>query len=302
MADFSSDLPSENIQDSRDRVLGMAPLQYPSEDLPYFTMIKFVTFNRTNPKLAGLRVDQADVVLPLPMNLREYYQIHYAEVDFSVLGGIDEVGTGLFRQYAETGSMPQEMWDSLGKNTVGLTQAMARKTLGFVSDGASLLDRIRSDIVNPHITSVFRGVSPRDHTLSWRLSATTAQESRTLSQIKDLFRDRMHPTKKDAFLLNFPDEVYVQFMAGNRQFLYPIFKAVLVGFEAPRSSDGTNAFFAGTDEPVITEFHLHLREVESATRETFTEVGAFPTSNTGGQLPPTVPTGPGGTIPGGGVT
>jgi hypothetical protein len=273
------DLPSTNIQDTRDQVLGQAPLQYPAEDLPYFTLMKFVKFHRTNPKASALRVDQADVVLPLPMNLREYYQVHYAEVDFSVLGGLDDVATKTFNDYAMGGGWTDEMWDKLGMEGTSLAQAMARKTLSFVSDGASLLDRIQENVVNPHITSVFRGVSPRDHQLSWRFSPQTPEESLELDRIKDLFRSRMHPTKKDSFLLNFPDEVYVQFFAGDRPFLFPVFKSVIRGFDAPRSSDGTNAFFHGTDAPVVVEFHLHLQEVEAATREDYDALGGSSNSS-----------------------
>ncbi len=290
----NQDTPGTVIDATRAGVNGTGSLRYPAEELPYFTIIKFVKFNRTNPKSPAVQVDQADVILPLPMNLREYYQIHYSEVDFSVLGGLDEVGTQIFNEYANKGSFTDDMWNEIGRNAPGLMKAMARKTLGFVSDGASLFDRISTDIVNPHITSVFRGVSPREHQLSWRFSPSSPDETDALNQIKTFFRDHMHPTKKDAFLLNFPDEVYVQFWAGDRPFLYPIFKAVVRGFEAPSSSDGTNAFFAGTDSPVIVEFHLSLQEVESVTRETFGQLyGTGSSANTG-----STQTGPGGVLGG----
>ena len=80
----------------------------------------------------------------------------------------------------------------------------------------------------------------------------------------------MHPEKKNDFLLNFPDEVFVSFLADGNEFLYPIFKCVVTGIDTNMNSDGTNAFFRGTDQPVVIDMVITLKEVESLTREDFT--------------------------------
>jgi hypothetical protein len=274
MADI--DDPQTVTRQTRSKVLGtQTPLRFPSEQVHYFTMFKFVSYNRTNPKFPAIRVDQADVVLPLPTNLREYYAMMYNDVEFDKLGGVINSIDKVIDQYISNGGNLMESLNAAGTAAAGVdfAQALARRTAATISDDlGGIIDRIQGNVVNPHITSLFRGVGLREHQLSWRLHARNARESREIRAIINYFRDRMHPTKKSDFLLNFPDEVYVKFFAGDKPFLYPIFKAQVTSIDIPHSSDGTNAFYARTDEPGIYDFTVTVKEVEAATRETFQDL------------------------------
>jgi hypothetical protein len=271
MADIgNSDLPGAVIPRTQEGVTGTStPLRFPAEIERYFTIIKFVQYKRKNPKVGAIRVNQADIVLPLPQNLREFYAVTYGDVEFDKLGGVTDSTEKLINEYLDKG-MTTEVLDGAIDASIGFGEAMARRTANFFSDDAgALIDRVQGNIVNPHITAVFRGVGLREHSFTWRLSAKTAEESRTLRAIINYVRDHMHPLKRGDFLLDFPDEVYVSFFAENKPFLYPMFKSVITSIDVPSSTDGTNAFFRGTDEPVVIDLTIQFKEVEAVTREDF---------------------------------
>lgn len=263
-----SDNPVRVMQQSRNRALGGGSLRYPAEHGRFCTVLNFVTYNRTNPKKLAHRMQQADIVLPLPLNLREYYAITYNDVAFDKLGGAAEAVGGIVDQYLAGGGVDL---NAIGSTVTDFAQAMSRNLAGYISDDLSgLIDRFTGNIVNPHVTAVFRGVALRDHNLSFRFTPQSAQESNAVRSIINYIRERMHPEKKNEFLLNFPDEVYVSFLADGKEFLYPIFKCVVTGVDSNMNSDGTNAFFRGTDEPVVIDLSISLKEVESLTRQDFT--------------------------------
>lgn len=266
----NTDVPNRVMAKARQEVNGTASMRYPAEHPRYFTLINFVTYKRTNPKINAIRVDQADLILPLPLNLREYYTIHYGDIAFDKLGGAANEVEALINDYLSKGGMA-DMTRDIGDAITGLSQTLARNTLGYISDDISgLFDRFVGNIVNPHVTAVFRGVNLREHTLSWRFTPRSEAESHTVRNMINFIRERMHPEKKNEFLLNFPDEVYVEFHSESRQILYPIFKSVVVGLDTNLNSEGTNAFFRSTDEPAVIDMTLVLKEVETLTREDFT--------------------------------
>jgi len=258
---------------SREAVNGLpSPLRWPSEHGRYFTIIKFVKYDRKNPKTQATEIHHADIILPLPSNLREYYAMQYGDVEFDKLGGVMDTADSVINDYINSGgsTLSDLNWGDIGDNSVELSQALSRRTANFFSnDLGGVIDRVTGTIVNPHITSVFRGVSLREHSLAWKMHAKNQAESNTIRQIRDFIRSAMHPTKKSNFLLNFPDEVYVRFFAEDRPFLNPIFKCVVTSVVSDLGSEGTNAFFKETDEPVIINMELTLKEVEGLTREDF---------------------------------
>lgn len=289
MASSNQSLPTEVILASRTTVNGAtSSMRYPSEHGRYFTMITFVKYQRKNPKRAAIKLSQANIILPLPANLSEYYAIQYGDESFNQTGGAVDTVDRLVSSYLNAGGTSQQFINdttsTAGAAGVEWSQALARGTSNYFSPELSgVIDRIQGNIVNPHITSLFKGVGLREHQLSWRLHAKNAAESAEIKKIRDFIRDRMHPEKKSDFLLNFPDEVYVKFYANNKEFLYPIFKAVVTSVSSTMSSDGTNAFFKGTDEPVIIDLNLSIKEVEAVTREDFTNKAL-----TGSAIPPEV--------------
>lgn len=271
MAIGNPDLPQAVIPAARAEVTGESKaMRFPAEHGRYFTLMKFVSYKRTNPKLQAMRVDQADVVLPLPSNLREYYSLAYNDVEFDQLGGLTDSSTRIIDDYLSGGLDAAGLTSEILKSGGELSEALTRRTANFISSELSgVIDRVTGTAVNPHITSVFKGVNLRSHSLQWKFVASSPEESKAITDIRDYIRNRAHPTKKSEFLLNFPDEVYVSFFAGDKPFLFQVFKSVVADVVSDLSSDGTNAFFKGTDAPVVVGFTVNLREVEGLTREDF---------------------------------
>lgn len=262
------------------------PMRYPAEHGRYYTIIQFVKYNRRNAKRRALRSNQADIVLPLPSNLREYYAMQYGDVEFDKLGGVIDTADQVINDFLNKGGkdIGDLDWANIGKQSVDFAQALSRRAANFFSDDlGGVIDRVTGTIVNPHITSVFRGVGLREHQLSWKFHARSAAESAAIKQIVEYIRLHMHPAKKSNFLLDFPDEVYVAFFAEDSEFLHPIFKSVVTSIDADYSSEGTNAFFKGTDAPVVVTMNMTIKEVEGITREDFT--GENPTFASGVETP-----------------
>jgi len=266
----TTDNPTTTIDASRGAMNGTgASLRYPSEIGRYYTIFTFVQYSRNNPKLPSTKINQADIVLPLPANLTEYYNIMYGDQELGVFGGALNTADKVINDYISGGGLDGESLKNAG---IGFSQALARRTANFFSsDLSSIIDVTQGTVINPHITSVFKGVALREHHFEWKLHAKDAGESATISSIINYFRDHMHPTKKSPFLLNFPDEVYVRFFAEDTPFLHTIYRAQVTSAVAERNSEGTKAFFKGTDEPVIVNFTVTLKEVEALTREDFTQ-------------------------------
>ncbi len=273
------DVPNSVIPTARAEVNGSTvPMRFPQEHGRFFTILRFVKYRRLNPKRLATSVAQADIVLPLPSNLQEYYNISYGDESFNQTGGAIAASGQLIDMYMDGGGESLEsryqMFNTAAQSSVGWAQALSRGAASaIIPEASSVIDRVQGNVVNPHITSVFKGVGLREHRLSWRLHAKNAKESREIKKIRDFVRERMHPDRKDDFLLNFPDEVYVKFYADGKEFLFPIYKAVVVSINSNLSSDGTNAFFKGTDEPVIVDLEITFKEVEALTRENFTSGG-----------------------------
>jgi hypothetical protein len=278
------DNPIEVMENSRRKVVGEStPLRFPSEAARYFTMLRFVEYKRDNPKKFSLETGTLDVILPLPSNLNEYYNISYGDDSFNQFGGVQNTVEQIYNDWASKGGSTASSFDVEGAASAftGWSQALARGTANYFSpELGGVIDRATGNVVNPHITSVFKGVALREHSFQWRLSAKSAKESAIIKNIRDSIRNRMHPEKKSEFLLNFPDEVYIKFFADGKPFLYPIFKSVVTAVASNLSSDGTNAFFKDTDEPVIIDLSITFKEVEAVTREDFTNQSTTRTNST----------------------
>jgi len=268
MANRSSPLPEEAIPAGMESVTGgTSSLRFPHDHAHYFTILQFVEFKRSNPKQKAIRVDQASIVLPLPLNLHESYGIQYAEEEFGLVGGLANVTEPMVNKYIEGGTL-EDLLQEGGQVLPDFAKSLARRTMSALIPGG-IFDRFTGTAINPHITAVFEGVHLRTHQLHWRVAPETKEDSQALRDILKYIRSRMHPTKKNEFLLNFPNEVYVKFLAGDKEILYPIFKSVVTELHVDNSADGVKAFFAGSDEPCVIEFGITLKEVEAATRETY---------------------------------
>lgn len=270
--------PTDQISSSRANLTSTNMLQFPASIGKMYSRFNFVRYSRNNPKIQNTAMTStADIVLPLPFNLKEQYSMNYSGANLSWVGGAMEVIDKIISQNGTLVGTEESISKQTGSDAVA---AVARSAL---SAGSSVLgsafDVTTGTIVNPHLVNVFQGVNLRTHHFHWELSPTSSDEASTLLNIIKTFRLRMHPEKKSNsdFILNFPDQVYVTFYGSS--FLYPVFKAVVQDIQINYTDGRPNAWF--TDgAPVTFSLDITLQEVESLIREDFEQQQSTTTGST----------------------
>ncbi len=243
-------------------------LRFPATETAYFSTFNFVTYSRNNPKQQAVSTGSSvEITLPLPFNLKEQYSMNYSGAD---LGWI-EAGIKAYNQIIANPGSAGAMDAAERVHFEDLIQAFTRSTFPN-SDVVRQINRYTGTVINPHLVNVFQNTSLRTHNFQWQLSPTSPEEALALQNITRQFREKMHPTKRNEFILGFPDEVYVT-MHGS-SFLYPVFKSVVQQVEFDYTDGRPNAWF--TDgAPVTFTLSVALQEVETLTREDFQNLGTI---------------------------
>lgn len=255
--------PREQINATKAGISQANLLQFPSTEAAYYSKFNFVTYSRNNPKERAVSTgSSAEITMPLPFNLQEQYSINYSGTE---LGWAEQAVMLAAKMIGNPGSlMAKEVVERV--KAEDLLQAMARSTFPN-SNIVQQVNRQTGTIVNPHLTNVFQNVALRQHNFNWQLSPTSQMEAIALQNIVRQFREKMHPTKRGEFIIGFPDECYVT-MHGS-SFLYPVFKSVVQDVKIDYTDGRPNAWF--TDgSPVTVSLSITLQEVETLTREDFT--------------------------------
>lgn len=237
-------------------------LRFPSSEAAYYSQFSFVQYSRSNPKLRSNAVSSsADIIMPLPFNLKEQYSINYSGSEFSWIEG----GIRTFEDIVANGGSVNGLDGNDRQIAEQVLQGFARSTFKNTAVVQSI-DRFTGSVVNPHMVNIFQNTTLRTHNFNWQLSPTSQQEALALQNIVATFRERMHPTLRSNFILGFPDEVYVTFYGSS--FFYPVFKSVVQDVQVDYTDGRPNAWFID-GSPVTITLNITLQEVETLTREDF---------------------------------
>jgi len=146
-----------------------------------------------------------------------------------------------------------------------------RNVASIVPGAAGAVDLLTGNTLNPHLATLLDNVPLRTHTFTWKFAPRNDAESKTLFNVTDEFRRRMHPSfGKDGgdALLQYPDEVEVMII-GTQTDMLPIKRSVITGFTINHTPDGVPSFHKGTGAPVAVECTIQLQETEIITSEDF---------------------------------
>lgn len=258
--------PRQGIDQSKRALTSANLLRFPAVEPAYFSTFNFVTYSRNNPKMQSISTGSSvEITLPLPFNLKEQYSINYSGSDLSWIEGAMNVYSTILANPGTTAAL-----DAVNRNKLeDLIQVFGRSVFPR-SDYIQEVNRVLGTVVNPHMVNIFQNTNLRTHNFQWQLSPTSPEEALAIQNITRQFREKMHPTKRDEYILGFPDEVYVT-MHGS-EFLYPVFKSVVQDVQIDYTDGRPNAWF--TDgAPVTFTFSVTLQEVETLTREDFLGLG-----------------------------
>jgi len=245
-----------------------------------------------------------DITLPLPKELRDMYQVNFANkelgsmigqltetlVDFDSADAIDSLTTE-FKAFSDTNESTEDKvaqasamtgraaqapfvasLASKSKALKALTGAAATLGLNSVEDAIGVGT---GTAVNPVEAAVLQGVSLRRHQFSWTLSPRNKDEGTTLHNIIKKLRKDMHPSflgmdagAEGNFMFKYPQAVDIMIdgdVEGDRFRFKP---CVITEMNADYGAGGT-AFFKETGAPVVTTLNLSFMEIDIITQEDF---------------------------------
>lgn len=249
----------------------------------------------------------SNIALPIPNNLTEQYNVQYNTAALGTLVGevtqnagaigdaIGQVGSnamdigkdivgtienGKFNLDALHGKLAGRI--ESGQLSIGAANAVLdnlntagrlalRNIASIVPGAAGAVDLLTGNTLNPHLATLLDNVPLRTHTFTWKFAPRNDTESKTLFNVTDEFRRRMHPSfGKDGgdALLQYPDEVEVMII-GTQTDMLPIKRSVITGFTINHTPDGVPSFHKGTGAPVAVECTIQLQETEIITSEDF---------------------------------
>ena len=284
-----------DVVDSRKLELGIAGVSLESEiifphDLSsHYLMMDIHKFTHE----ASGREDTVyfkTIMLPIPTTLTENQGVTYNEVEMGALGGelsdiiakmdIDRAASHVSTYFAGAYNLGKGLMSPEGRseirtqlenqqnvplNAASMGLRKAQNPIGFG------LNRFFGSAPNPHVTTMFRGVSLRSHNFTWVLAPQDADESDTLADLVQQLRQSMLPERATKNLtLSFPDQFHLR-LGGmiDTKYFYQFKPAVLRQLSVNYVPNGTPGYFAGTGAPAGIQLSLDFLETVIHTRDDY---------------------------------
>lgn len=263
---------------------------YPPDVGRYYMQFDFGDYQRPSPFANTIMRTEYSVVLPIPNNLVESYDLNWTTLSLGLIGDVaDAMTTG--------GSSTDAI--QVGKSALG-------SIIGNISPEALVaIEQGIGATANPNVTAAFKGIQLRQHQFAWTFAPKTPDESRTIQRIVKNIRKRILPAMNSGStsLLGYPSMVTpsIHPYVDGGQPLYEFKKCVVPKMSVAYSPTGIPSFFKGTNLPTFVQLSLFLLEIEYFTnitdesvgdlgvatslRDTFSAFEAPPQSNTSATTP-----------------
>ena len=208
--------------------LGTNPIAYtfPTDLSAHFMSLVIKRHVVNTPGDSSLQFHKC-ILLPIPQNLQDSFQVDYAQGELGAVGGKladtlagadlsnigKDIGDSIKKFYGgayDTGYKmakeggAQEAMTAMAKDE-DLTTMISSSFRGNVNPIGVTLNRFFGVVPNPNITAMFRGVGLKTHNLSWKLSPANEDESEMITNIIKILRASMLPKRSEkGFALSFP--------------------------------------------------------------------------------------------------
>jgi hypothetical protein len=189
----------------------------------------------------GVLSDQGTVRLPLPNQMIDNQQVQYNDV---------------------------KLKEALSK----LIPASGNKAVSVIGGALSAVGQAAAGaIINPFMVIMFQSPTFKKHTLTWKLTPSSEQESRDLNQIINTFKYNQLPAKAlGGFLLSFPNIVQITVSVNNPTYFTYVFKpAVIEDLQVTWTPSGQPSFFGSTQAPTEVQITMAIQEIEFWTQEDY---------------------------------
>jgi len=267
-----------------------AIMSYPDDiyNTPYACVLRFSKYNREISYETGSQTPEAAIILPLPLQLAEAFNINHS--DFSspyIAGFIQAAGTlkqsndivaDLKKMAAEnTGVIANKGVEAIGNiiNKLGAAVPLGAgapiQAIGKDLANAGARGAFTGQITNPHLTALFSGVELRGFVCSWNFSPRSAEDSLALNEIFTFIRKAALPSYAFGKIgLNYPLEVQVDFIGnGIEKFVLGTKRSVITDVQINYAADGHPSFYKD-GAPTSMQLSITLKETSIRTAEDYT--------------------------------
>lgn len=244
----------------------------------------------------GRLITDKAVVLPLPQNLQDSYNVKVGPYELGQLGAL--AGDVIGADYGKIGDDimgARESFSGFGSNLQeGLKNAAAlggqgakiagnflgRNFLDVLPGVSGAVDTVTGTAVNPHATLKFDGIDLKAHTFNWQVSPRNKEEAKELAKIIAFIKSRMAPEYEgfgesgesrtlSRSLLKYPDIVEIAFTGLDQNYFYYFKPAMINNFSVDYAPNGIALNKGG--RPSMMNITMTVTESEIHTRESYTD-------------------------------
>lgn len=223
---------------------------------------------------------QASVVLPIPTNLEDSYNVQINQFELEATGGVaadilSGQGSDVLKDLASATSFSENSTlNGLGLaelvSTVKAASAfVGRNALDSLGVGglSAAVDVTSGTAVNPHVALRFEGVNLKNHEFSWTLSPKNEEEARTLQGMINFIRSKILPsyagvgdgdTAISRALLTYPSLVDIYFTGLDQSYFYYFKPAMVTNFSTNFTPNGLALNRGG--RPSVIQMSMSLSE------------------------------------------
>lgn len=261
--------------------------QYPSQIGKYYITLKFSEYTRTTPQSQSQLKFKNAIVLPIPANLRESFNMQLNEAATDVIGGLADViqnvssGGDSNAIKDNSAALAYSMLASKGAlsaaSIVGKVPVVGGAVGSLISAAAPVAGSYLGSIPNPHMAVFFNGVSMRKHNFTWTFNPRNAEESRDIQNIINTLKQNSLPafSPLGTAVLQYPFlcQITLEPWNKNGEELIKYKPALLQEPIINYSPNGIPSFFEGTNQPTFIELTLSFIETEYFTANDFGRSG-----------------------------
>lgn len=240
-------------------ITNAAVMQFPDQMGQYYMSLDFQEYHRPSPQMEAKFKRFKTVLLPIPRDLKENFDIDVDQKGQGALaGGLADLGVDLLRGAGDKVS---------GTEFAILYGAIAQKFEGSTAD---TLGQALGAVPNPHLQALFQGVQLRNHSFQWTFAPRNPQESKNLKAVINEIKKNSLPaySTTGTAALQYPPMVEVKLMPWGDGLI--MFKKCLVkGVSVNYAPSGLPSFFAGTREPTMIQLEIQMIETEIQTAKDY---------------------------------
>ena len=230
-------------------------MRFPDETGEYYMSLDFQNYSRPSPQMKAEFKRFRKIVLPIPRDLKESFDLN-VDGKASEVGGLADIGTDLIRGAGA----------KAGGEFALIYSKLIQLTEGVQAGAGDALAQTIGAVPNPHLQAIFSGVDLRNHTFQWTFAPRNPQESKNLKAIIHEIKKNSLPTYSTmgTASLQYPPMVEIKLMPwGDNliRFKKCLVKSVSVNY----SPSGLPSFFQGTREPTMIQLEIQLLETEIQT-------------------------------------